>query len=106
MGVEVNGPVALTFAMPPLYGSRDYAVHIGARVVLIGYDPAALQIVPVGVGLVDADNNRVTSEGEVALQRLDYLGYALVDAEDQAVLERFANGEISLRQMIGELEEK
>lgn len=104
MGVEVSGPVALTFAMPPLYGSHDYAAHIGARVVLVGYDPAALQLVPVGVGLVDADNHKVSSEGTVTLERLDYLGYALVDTEDQAVLERFANGEISLRQMIGELE--
>ena len=67
-------------------------------------DPQALQLVPVGVGLVDADNNRVTSEGQVALERLDYLGYALVDVEDQGILERFAGGEISLRQMIGELE--
>jgi len=104
MGVEVRGPVALTFAMPPLYGSHDYVAHIGERVVLVGYDPAALQLVPVGVGLVDADNNQVTSEGEVALERLDYLGYALVDVEEQAILERFANGEINLRQMIGELE--
>jgi len=104
MGVEVSGPVALTFAMPPLYGSHDYAAHIGARVILIGYDPAAMQLVPVGVGLVDADNKKVTSEGGAALERLDYLGYALVDAEKQEILERFAKGEISLRQMIGELE--
>jgi hypothetical protein len=104
MGVEVSGQVALTFVMPPLYGSHDYASRIGERVVLIGYDPDALQLVPVGVGTVDADNHKVISEGDVALERLDYLGYALVDTEEQAVLERFANGEISLRQMIGELE--
>ena len=94
----------MTFVMPPLYGSHDYVANIGERVILVGYDPDALQIVPVGVGLVDKDNNQVTSEGDVALERLDYLGYALVDVENQAILERFAIGEISLRQMIGELE--
>ena len=104
MGVEVSGPVALTFAMPPLYGSHDYVALIGERVVLVGYDPAAMQLVPVGVGLVDPENSQVTSEGPVALERLDYLGYALVDTEKQTILERFANGEITLRQMIGELE--
>jgi len=104
MGVEVSGPVDLTFVMPPLYGSHDYVARVGERVLLIGYDPEALQLVPVGVGRVDTDTNKVSSEGEVALQRLDYLGYALVDAEKQVLLGRFAGGEISLRQMIGELE--
>ncbi|CAB1055660.1 hypothetical protein D1BOALGB6SA_393 [Olavius sp. associated proteobacterium Delta 1] len=104
MGIEVSGRVGMIFNVPPLYGSHEYVANIGERVILVGYDPDALQIVPAGVGLVDKDTNQVTSEGEVALQRLDYLGYALVDVEDQAILERYANGEISLRQMIGELE--
>jgi len=106
MGIEVSGPVAVTISMPPLYGSYDYIAQIGERVLLVGYDPDALQIVPVGVGRVDTDNHKVISEGEVVLERLDYLGYALVDVEKQETLKRFANGEISLRQMIGELEAK
>jgi hypothetical protein len=106
IGIEVSGQVALTITMPQLYGSHDYVAGIGQRVILIGLDADALQVVPVGVGRVDVDNNKVTSEGEVALERLDYLGYALVDLENQEILERFANGEISLNQMIGELESK
>jgi hypothetical protein len=46
----------------------------------------------------------VASEGAVNLQRLDYIGYALVDAEAQPILEQYAHGEINLVQMIGELE--
>ena len=36
----------------------------------------------------------------------DYLGYALVSPDKQPVLERYADGEIDITQMIGELEEQ
>jgi len=104
MGIEVMGNVEMTFSMPALYGSHDYVSEIGDRVLLVGFDPTALQIVPVGVGHVDVDNKQVISEGNVALEHLDFLGYALVDTEKQAVLERFVKGEIGVSQMIGELE--
>ena len=106
MGVEVTGNVELEVAMPTLYGSHDYIAQIGEWVILVGYDTNALQLVPVGVGLVDEPTRKVISEGSVKLQRLDYIGYALVDEDAQPVLERFANGEIGLEQMIGELEIK
>ena len=105
MGIEVSCQVGLTFAVPALYGSHDYVSAIGDRVVLVGLDPTALQIVPVGVGHVDVDNKKVVSEGQVTLARLDYLGYAIVSPDAQPVLEKYVNGEISLSQMIGELEQ-
>jgi hypothetical protein len=103
MGVEVAGNVGLTIDMPALFGNHEYLQVIGERVVLIGFDPDVMQIVPVGVGKVDADNKRVVSQGQVALERLDFLGYALIDHSKQPILERLERGEIGLRQMVGEL---
>ena len=82
----------------------DYISNVGERAVLVGLDPDALQLVPVGVGRIDTDKAQVISEGQVALKRLDYIGYAYVENDAQPVLERYANGEISLMEMIGELQ--
>jgi len=38
------------------------------------------------------------------LQRLDYIGFAPLPAEAQAVIEQFAKGEITLRQLTAELD--
>ncbi len=104
MGIGVAGSVGITLSMPTIYGGHDYVSRIGKRVILLGFNPSALQIMPVGVGCVDVDNKQVINEGEVELEGLDFIGYALVDADNQEILERFANGEISLRHMIGEIE--
>ena len=102
-GIKVNGAVGVTFAMPPLDASHAYVSQIGTHVLLVGLDPASLHLVPVGVGRVDRENNRVVSVGPVALKRLDVLGYAIVEPEQQALLARFAAGTITLPMMIGEL---
>ena len=103
IGIEVSGNVRMTFSMPAINESHDYVSVIGERVLLVGLDPGALEIVPVGVGLVDVEHKKVISKGEVALERLDYPGYAFVAPEAQETLERFASGEIGLAEMIGEL---
>ncbi|MFO7607497.1 MAG: dockerin type I domain-containing protein [Desulfurivibrionaceae bacterium] len=104
-GINVSGPVGLTFKMPALLGSYDYIERIGERVVLIGLDPNSLQLVPVGVGKVDPAANRVLSEGKVGLKRLDCLAYGLVDPDKQPYLESYAKGEISLSELTMRLEE-
>ncbi len=103
MGVQVNGPVGITMTMPPLYGGHDYLTDLGDYVVLLGFDPNAMQLVPVGVGQVDEAARKVSSVGDVALQRLDYFGYALVNPDQQTILKQFIDGEIGLAQMIGVL---
>jgi hypothetical protein len=104
MGVEVTGTIALEIVMPSLYGGYDYVDLVGDRVVLVGFDPDSYQVVPTGVGLVDKENRRVVAEGPVSMKRLDYIGYALVDEDAQPILKRFADGQIGLVEMIGELE--
>ncbi len=104
MGIEVSGPVGVRMDLPAHEGEYGCLEYFGERVVLVGLDPDALMITPVGVGLLDAEMRQITSEGVAHFQRLDYIGYALMLEAAQPILEQYANGEIDLRWMIAELE--
>lgn len=101
-GIEVSGEITIDIATPALNSRYDYLPPDGTYVVLVGQDPRALQIVPIGVGLLE--NHRVSSQGKVHLQRLDYLGFAFVPEERQALLQQYAEGKIGLTQLIAALE--
>jgi hypothetical protein len=101
-GVEVEGSVSVRMVMPQLGGSYDYIPSGTERVVMVGYDPTREVLAPVGVGRVD--NHTVTTEGELALETLDYLAYVIVAPQHQPLLEDFSNGSISLNQLISELQ--
>jgi hypothetical protein len=101
--IGVTGQVGVRIKMPAMVGSYEYVKNIGARVVLVGLDERSLQLVPVGVGLVDTGANMVTSEGQTSYQRLDIIGYGLVDQEKQSILEEFSKGGIDLSQLINAL---
>ena len=103
-GIEVSGNVGIRMALPQVQGSHEYVSEIGDRVLLVGYDPDAGQIVPVGVAAVDAETKTVVSDGIIHLKRLDYLGLSFVPEEHQPFLEAYVNGEINLLEMIAELE--
>ncbi len=104
-GIEVvSGNVGIAFSMLPLHGTYNYVSQIGDRVVLVGLNPNALLITPVGVGFVDTEKKQVLSEGKVELKHLDYLGYAVAVPDMQPILEQYAKGKISLVRMIAELE--
>jgi hypothetical protein len=102
--INVSGQVGLTLAIPKRTGSYAYLDDFGQRVVLVGLDPEALMIVPVGVARIDADTKTVVSQGPVHLRRLDIIGYVLIDEQGQPLLEQYVNGEINLQQLIAELE--
>ncbi len=104
-GVKVSGQVGLSLAVPTRSGGYTYLEDFGSLVVLVGLDPDALMIVPVGVGQMDMDSKTVTSRGQVHLQRLDFIGYVHMKADAQPLLEQYVNNEISLRQMIAGLED-
>lgn len=99
VGVELRGQLGVRIAMPPLFGSHEYVPADGTRVVLLGLDPNAMQLVPVGVGTITAQ----VIEGVIHDTRLDFLGYALVGAEAQGVLDKFAQGQLALPQLGGAL---
>ena len=101
-GIEVEGDIALRIAMPQLQGSYDYIPPDTERVVLMGYDSDRQLLAPIGVGRIE--NFHVVSEGPVALTSLDYIAYVIVLPEKQGVLEEFAAGQMSLNQLISELQ--
>jgi hypothetical protein len=100
-GVRVEGEFSVDLAALPLGDSYDYLPENGAHVVLVGLDPEAERIVPVGVGVID--NFRVRSVGKLELSSLDLLGFALAGMEAQPALQAYAAGSINLRQLQAEL---
>jgi hypothetical protein len=103
-GIGVTGQAGVRIKMPAMVGSYEYVEQIGKRVVLVGLDSRSLQLVPVGVGLVDTAAKLVTNEGPTSFQRLDIIGYGLVDPEKQPILEEFSKGERNLSQLINALD--
>jgi hypothetical protein len=101
-GIKVQGNIGLKFKMPRLFGSMAYVPANDSYVVLVGRDANSDTMVPVGVGQIN--NYQVTSVGSVNLQRLDYLGYAIIAEEQQPLLVEFANGQRDLNSLIGALQ--
>ena len=100
-GIAVEGEVGVDLAALKLGDSYDYLPDNDDYVVLVGLDPQARRIVPVGVGQVS--NYRVHSRGALALQTLDLIGFALVGGEAQPTLKAYAEGQLNLRQLHSEL---
>lgn len=92
-GIEVSGSVGVKIQMPILFGSYDYVPANGTLVVMLGFSNNSKLIEPVGVGSIQ--DNIVTSVGKLSIQTMDYFGYAMVETEHQAILQRFADGETS-----------
>jgi len=89
--------------MPKLYGSYSYIPADGTLVLMLGFNPQSKIIEPVGVGRIQ--NRQVSSVGKLSLQRLDYLGYALVKESAQTVLQQFVAGDIgTVRGLMAALE--
>jgi hypothetical protein len=103
-GVEVTGRTALSMAIPARLGSHAYLEDFTDLVVLVGLDPDALMLVPVGVAKINLEAKTVVSQGPVQLQRLDFIGYAHIKQEARPLLEQYVNGDASLQQMIAGLE--
>ncbi|MCP4489973.1 MAG: carboxypeptidase regulatory-like domain-containing protein [Gammaproteobacteria bacterium] len=106
-GTEVRGRAEADLAMPALYGSYEYIPGHGTPVILAGFGAVPRKIVPAGAGLVEcADKNNKGScrvKGRADFTRLDYIGYALVQPEQQPLLEQYLEGEISLKVLTGKL---
>ncbi len=103
--VEVSGPVGLTLAVPARDGGYTYLDNFGPLVVLVGLDPDALVLVPVGVGRLDDDTKTVVSQGAVHLQRLDFIGYAHMTEAAQPLLQQYIDGAVDLATITARLEQ-
>jgi hypothetical protein len=97
MGIQVNGPFAVNFALPPI-GDSGYIDDLPEYVLLIGLDPDALLLVPVGVGRVDKAQRRVRSARALEARRLDFIAMApLPGASFQSLFSKFADGLVDLQ---------
>ncbi len=96
-GIEVEGNLQVSFALPAYQGSYEYAPQENEKVLLMGLDPASQLIRPVGVG--EVRNYRVYSLGTTAFEVLDQVGYARVFPDQQELLSQAAEGSISLQDL-------
>jgi hypothetical protein len=103
MGIEVSGPIGVTLALPVVSGDDEYIDSLPDRVLLVGLNPDAAMIVPIGVARVDRAARRVVSEGPLAPERLDFLGIALVAQSNAADLDAYVAGNLGIGQLIGRL---
>lgn len=104
MGIEVSGQFSVNFALPSPEGS-NYLSALPELVLLIGLDPDALMLVPIGVGRVDHQQHRVRSARPLAARRLDFIAMApLIDPALQAMLSQFVDGKMDIRALTAALE--
>ena len=97
-GIEVSGDVQLTINIPPFRGGYEHVPPTDTRVVLLGFDDTAKQLLPVGTGRVDG--RQIHSIGSVAFSSLDYIAYAIVPESVYSALWEWEQGEIdSLAQL-------
>jgi hypothetical protein len=101
-GIRLSGSVGVTAKLPTRDGSYDYLADLPDWVLIVGLDANALELVPVGVGRIDRVRYVIESEGELALGRLDFVGFRFA-AEPQQALEAYASRGISLTQLNSQL---
>jgi hypothetical protein len=102
-GINVEGSVGIDIKMPALRGAYDYIPANMIYVVLLGYNSDREVIEPIGIGKIE--NYRVTSLGKLKIQSLDYLGYAIVKPDQQALLKDVADGKQTLQQLLSVLQQ-
>ncbi|MCG8473331.1 MAG: immunoglobulin domain-containing protein, partial [Desulfobacterales bacterium] len=103
-GITCTGSVNVSMAIPEFSGSHEYLKELGSRVLLLGYDPGAKTIVPVGVGKIDSGARRIVSEGICHLKSLDYIGYCPVPVNLQPFLKDVVSGLVTMPELIGVIE--
>lgn len=101
-GVLVEGKVGIRMTVPTLDGDYTYIPESIRYVFLMSYNPERELIEPVGIG--EIINNQVISVGKVELKSLDFIGYAWVHPDSQARMKAVADGQLSMQQLLGELQ--
>ncbi|WP_443190688.1 thrombospondin type 3 repeat-containing protein [Pseudomonas indica] len=99
-GITVQGAFSIDLAALKLGDSYEYLPENGGYVAIVGFDREARRVVPVGAGVID--NLRIRSQGPLAVDNLDLIGFALADAQLQDALKAYADGSLNLRQLQAE----
>jgi hypothetical protein len=95
-GVSVDGEVGVTIRLPAVDKTFEYLENMPDWMVLIGLDDALLELVPVGVVKLDRVNGVLESQGEVRLERMDFVGVAAARPEQYETLAQYARGAVDL----------
>lgn len=103
IGIEVSGKPTVRIALPRQGDSYAYIDTLPDRVVLVGLDPASLELLPVGVGRIDRAAREVVSEGDLILERLDVIGIS-TRVPLQPALADYGAGKITLTVLRSALE--
>ncbi|MBN2716968.1 MAG: hypothetical protein JXX14_14040, partial [Deltaproteobacteria bacterium] len=103
-GIRVDGkPVVKMNLRPDKEGEYTYLDAMNDWVMFVGVSNESLRLSPVGVGHLDRDKKQIISKGRLAMERLEYVGIAMVSPEKQPLLETYANGEMNLQELLSEL---
>ncbi|PMG39254.1 thrombospondin type 3 repeat-containing protein [Shewanella sp. 10N.286.52.B9] len=100
-GVQVNGNVGVAIKAASLLGSYAYLPEDGQYTPIVGRASDTNQLDVVGVA--QRQGLWMRSVGDVKLENLDYVGFAIVGFDKQVTLEEYANGNIELIQLKAEL---
>ena len=102
-GIRVEGEVGLEFTIPELNGNRDYIVNDEfTYVVMLAYNADTEVIEPIGIG--EIDNTKIRSIGKLAVNSMDYFGYALVNPDLNNLLKDISEGKRSLSRLLAEIQ--
>lgn len=103
-GVDVQGGIGIDLEVPSFNQRYDHLPPEDSFVILVGLDPSAARIVPVGVGQVKG--KRVLSRGQVSMPVLDLIGYALAAPHQQDALAAYAAGRLNLPRLLAAVREE
>ena len=94
MGVQIT--------MPRFSGSYDHLPPDTEYVILLAYQAEQEVIQAIGIG--EVNQHIVTSISPLPYRSLDYIGYAVVLHDQQALLKAVAEGKLSLIEAVAELQ--
>jgi|GEM_PF-6026489 len=100
-GIQPDGAINLTIAMPSYMGSYDYlpgGEDGESYCLLLGYNQRKNIIEAVGVGKVTGTT--LKSAEAVDFNTLDYIGYSPLLPDVQTAAEQYLNHQISLRELV------
>ena len=104
MGILADGKINIELNLPKQNSSYEYLDYLTDYMLFTGLDPESMQIVPVGVGVIDKDTKKLISAIPLSIERLDYIGCAFVPASKVESVEQYINKEINIKQLISILQ--
>lgn len=101
-GIRLSGRLGIRMKMPAFRGSYDYIPRDDSLVVMVALDRDSRRVLPVGVGRIKAGWVEASIDDANSLNQL---GYVIATPPQQALLQRYLDGEISIHALRNGLEQ-